>query len=124
MVEVDETGKTIFRFCHKTQGPVFLAGDFCQWQTDHLPMRRVGESEWLLMLRLPPGTYEFRYFADGRWFTDFAAFGVTITVPANTTLCCGFRRCGRPCMWLCRCGEDLGPASGRLGLTAPPAPLR
>jgi hypothetical protein len=77
MVEVDSTGKTIFRFCHKTQGPVFLSGDFCQWQTDHLPMRRVGEHEWLLMLRLPPGSYEFRYFADGTWFTDFAAFGVT-----------------------------------------------
>jgi len=21
--------------------------------------------------------YEFRYFADGRWFTDYAAFGLT-----------------------------------------------
>jgi hypothetical protein len=77
MVNVDETGKTTFRFRHKAQGPVFLAGDFCHWQTDHLPMRRVSENEWMLMLRLPPGTYEFRYFADGQWFTDFAAFGVT-----------------------------------------------
>jgi hypothetical protein len=77
MVEVDETGKTTFRFRHKTHGPVFLSGDFCHWQTDHLPMRRVGEAEWMLMLRLPPGTYEFRYFADGQWFTDYAAFGIT-----------------------------------------------
>jgi len=28
------------------------------------------------MLRLPPGTYEFRYVAEGRWYTDYAAFGV------------------------------------------------
>jgi 1,4-alpha-glucan branching enzyme len=76
MVEVDDTGKTTFRFRHKTKGPVFVVGDFCQWQTDHLPMRRVNDGEWMLMLRLPPGTYEFRYHADGQWFTDFAAFGI------------------------------------------------
>ena len=77
MVHVDETGKTTFRFCHATHGPVFLVGDFCHWKTDHLPMRRVSDCEWMLMLRLPPGTYEFRYFADGQWFTDYASFGVT-----------------------------------------------
>ncbi len=76
MVHVDETGKTTFRFRHGTDGPVFLAGDFCAWQTDHLPMRRAGRAEWILMVRLPPGTYEFRYVADGQWFTDYAAFGV------------------------------------------------
>ena len=78
MVEVDETGKTTFRFRHRATGPVFLVGDFCHWLTDHLPMRRVGDGEWMLMLRLPPGTYEFRYYADGRWFTDYAAFGLTL----------------------------------------------
>ena len=76
MVHVDETGKATFRFRHRTAGPVFLVGDFCNWQTDHLPMRRVGEGEWVLMVRLPPGTYEFRYVAAGQWFTDYAAFGV------------------------------------------------
>jgi hypothetical protein len=76
MVDVDETGKTTFRFRHATDGPVFLAGDFCHWQTDHLPMRRISPHEWMLMLRLPPGVYEFRYYAGGRWFTDYAAFGV------------------------------------------------
>jgi hypothetical protein len=30
----------------------------------------------MLMLRLPPGTYEFRYMAAGEWFTDYAAFGI------------------------------------------------
>ena len=78
MVHVDETGKTSFIFRHATDGPVYLVGDFCHWQTDHLPMRRIGESQWMLMLRLPPGTYEFRYLADGQWFTDYAAFGVVL----------------------------------------------
>ncbi|MFO8011697.1 MAG: isoamylase early set domain-containing protein [Phycisphaerae bacterium] len=76
MVHVDETGKTTFRFRHRTEGPVFLVGDFCSWQTDHLPMRRTDDGDWILMLRLPPGTYEFRYLAGGRWFTDYAAFGI------------------------------------------------
>jgi hypothetical protein len=76
MVQVDETGKTTFRFRHATDGPVFIAGDFCQWQQDHLPMRRIAPHEWMLMLRLPPGTYEFRYMVAGEWFTDYAAFGI------------------------------------------------
>ena len=76
MVHVDETGKTTFRFRHATAGPVYVVGDFCHWQTDHLPMRRASDHEWVLMLRLPPGTYEFRYVDRGQWFTDYAAFGV------------------------------------------------
>jgi len=77
MVHIDETGKTTFTFRHAAAAQVFLVGDFCHWQTDHLPMRRASDHEWVLMLRLPPGVYEFRYFADGRWFTDYAAFGLT-----------------------------------------------
>jgi len=76
MVHVDETGKTTFRLRHRTAGPVYLVGDFSAWQTDHLPMRRVSDEEWVLMIRLPPGTYAFRYYANGEWFTDYAAFGV------------------------------------------------
>jgi len=76
MVHVDPTGKATFRFRHATLGPVFLVGDFCGWHTDHLPMRKVSDSEWTLMMRLPPGTFEFRYYADGTWYTDYAAFGV------------------------------------------------
>ncbi|MBM3708657.1 MAG: hypothetical protein FJW69_10055 [Actinobacteria bacterium] len=77
MVHVDPTGKATFRFRHATKGPVFLVGDFCHWHIDHLPMRKVSDSEWVLMMRLPPGTFEFRYFADGTWCTDYASFGVT-----------------------------------------------
>ena len=76
MVHIDKTGKTTFRFRHCARGPVYVVGDFCHWQHDHLPMRQVGEHEWVLMLRLPPGTYEFRDLAAGKWFTDYAAFGV------------------------------------------------
>ena len=76
MVQVDKTGKVTFRFRHATAGPVYLVGDFCHWQTDHLPMRQASPSEWVMVLRLPPGTYEFRYYSEGNWYTDYAAFGV------------------------------------------------
>ncbi|MGB3087616.1 MAG: hypothetical protein WBC53_07835 [Phycisphaerae bacterium] len=76
MVGVDITGKAMFRFYHAAPGPVFVVGDFCGWHTDHLPMRRVSDHEWILMMRLPPGTYEFRYYSEGNWYTDYAAFGV------------------------------------------------
>lgn len=77
MVTVDETGKATFRFRHAAAGQVFVVGDFCHWQKDHLPMRQTSPSEWVLMLRLPPGSYEFRYFSEGCWYTDYAAFGVS-----------------------------------------------
>jgi hypothetical protein len=76
MVHVDTTGKATFRFRHATNGPVFVVGDFSHWHTDHLPMRKVSDCEWILMMRLPPGNFEFRYYAEGQWFTDYAAFGV------------------------------------------------
>jgi len=75
MVQADATGKVVFRFIHAAGAPVFLVGDFCHWQPDHLPMRQIAPHEWILMLRLPPGTYEFRYYSGGQWYTDFAAFG-------------------------------------------------
>ena len=56
MVGVDITGKATFQFCHAAPGPVFVVADFCGWHTDHLPMRRASDHEWILMMRLPPGT--------------------------------------------------------------------
>ena len=39
-------------------------------------MVRSQEGYWVARLRLPAGEFRFRYYADGEWFTDFAAFGV------------------------------------------------
>ncbi len=78
MVDVDLTGKTTFRLRIGGASSVHVVGDFCHWQPDHLPMRQVGTNDWMLMMRLPPGTYEFRYHVDGQWVTDFAGFGVAL----------------------------------------------
>jgi hypothetical protein len=76
MVDV-ENGKVMFSFFRPQAKEVFLVGDFNGWQADSLPMRRGEGGYWKAQMELPQGQYRFRYLADGSWYTDFAAFGVT-----------------------------------------------
>lgn len=56
---------------------LYLVGDFNDWCAHANPMQFVGDGQWSLTLRLRPGEYRFRYLTDdGRWLTDYAAFGV------------------------------------------------
>lgn len=55
---------------------VYLAGDFNDWNYAETPMQRTQSGHWQTELELEPGTYKFRYFADGQWMTDYAAFGL------------------------------------------------
>lgn len=65
-----------FRFYRPAAARVYLLGDFNGWRVGDLPMRRDAQGHWTAALRLPTGEYRFRYWADGTWFCDFAAFGV------------------------------------------------
>jgi len=56
---------------------VSIAGDFNGWREGQLPMLRASDGYWVARVRLPAGEFRFRYCADGEWYTDFAAFGVT-----------------------------------------------
>jgi hypothetical protein len=51
-------------------------GDFNSWRTNELRMTRIAGGYWRARIILPPGEYRFKYFADGNWFVDYAAFGV------------------------------------------------
>jgi 1,4-alpha-glucan branching enzyme len=56
---------------------VYVVGDFNNWCTRANPMQAGGGGQWQLGMRLRPGEYRFRYLTDdGRWLTDYAAFGV------------------------------------------------
>eukprot|EP01017_Pseudomicrothorax_dubius_P018227 TRINITY_DN2023_c0_g1_i3.p1 TRINITY_DN2023_c0_g1~~TRINITY_DN2023_c0_g1_i3.p1 ORF type:complete len:261 (-),score=32.28 TRINITY_DN2023_c0_g1_i3:312-1094(-) len=44
---------------------VLLTGTFTNW-TDHIPMERQGD-EFIQVLRLPPGTYQYKFIVDGIW---------------------------------------------------------
>jgi 1,4-alpha-glucan branching enzyme len=65
-----------FEFLRPAAQRVHIVGDFNGWRQDQLPMRQTRAGVWKAKVRLPGGTFRFRYCADGQWYTDFAAFGV------------------------------------------------
>ncbi|MFA6133173.1 MAG: isoamylase early set domain-containing protein [Phycisphaerae bacterium] len=65
-----------FSFFRAAASSVSLVGDFNKWQAGQLMMIPDGHGYWLATMRLPAGTFRFRYYSDGQWFTDYAAFGV------------------------------------------------
>jgi hypothetical protein len=65
-----------FRFFRPDAQSVHLAGDFNGWSENQLQMIPAGKGYWLAVMRLPAGSYRFRYLADGQWYTDYAAFGL------------------------------------------------
>ena len=65
-----------FRFFRPKAAQVFLVGDFNGWHTGSLPMSRTESGWWVYRLHLAPGSYQFKYLADGEWFMDYAAFGL------------------------------------------------
>lgn len=75
MVAVKGT-RAEFYFYRPGARTVFLVGDFNGWRQQELPMVADRHGYWRTQLHLPPGEYKFRYLADGRWYTDYAAFGV------------------------------------------------
>jgi 1,4-alpha-glucan branching enzyme len=79
MTDVKQNGQVEFRFYRPGVNRVDLAGDFNDWRPETATMRPDGEGWWVAVMPLPPGEYRFRYVADGRWFTDFAANGVEQT---------------------------------------------
>ena len=65
-----------FRFFRPNAHSVTLAGDFNGWKEDQLRMIPSEDGYWLAVLRLPEGSYRFRYLADGKWYADYGAFGI------------------------------------------------
>lgn len=53
---------------------VAVVGDFNQWDPTVLPMHCTRGDQWQAEIELPAGGhYEFRYWVDGRWMTDYQA---------------------------------------------------
>ncbi len=46
---------------------VYLAGEFNQWDTRSLPMKKDKEGKWNTTLKLASGRYEYKIFADRTW---------------------------------------------------------
>ena len=50
---------------------VSVAGSFNGWNPRKHPMRKTADGRWEKSVILEPGTYEYKFFADGRWVEDF-----------------------------------------------------
>ncbi|HSW45872.1 MAG TPA: glycoside hydrolase [Phycisphaerae bacterium] len=75
MVTQNPDGGVEFTFYRPDATRVAIAGDFNSWQPS-FQMRRLDDGRWHSRLKLAPGSYQFRYCADGEWFNDYAAFGL------------------------------------------------
>jgi 1,4-alpha-glucan branching enzyme len=49
---------------------VCLVGDFNQWKVGVDPMKKVAEGSFRIAKRLPPGRYEYKFYADGIYWED------------------------------------------------------
>jgi 1,4-alpha-glucan branching enzyme len=65
---------TQFTFPGPTTQRVSLAGDFNNWDTKVAPMNKGPDGIWRLNVPLNPGRYEYRFYADGVWQDDPAAW--------------------------------------------------
>ena len=46
---------------------VFLAGEFNNWDTRSLPMKKDKKGVWKIKIKLTPGRHEYKFFADNVW---------------------------------------------------------
>ena len=47
-----------------------IAGSFNDWDLEQTPMKKDEAGYWLVSLLLPKGRHEYRFVADGHWFSD------------------------------------------------------
>lgn len=48
---------------------VSVAGSFNSWKADELFLQKLPKGKWSLEMELEPGTYEYKFVADGNWET-------------------------------------------------------
>ena len=75
MITVLASGQVEFRFFRRDVSKVCIVGTFNRWDADADLMEDLGGGWWRAVLALEDGLHQFRYRADGEWFTDFAALG-------------------------------------------------
>jgi 1,4-alpha-glucan branching enzyme len=51
-------------------GQVFVAGQFNEWSQTKTPLEKGQDGIWRVTLKLKPGKYEYKFYADGQWLED------------------------------------------------------
>ena len=59
-----------FSFNNANVKNVKLCGDFTDWDKNAITMRSAKAGEWTAIVSLTPGEHQYKFLADGKWFTD------------------------------------------------------
>ena len=51
---------------------VCIAGQFNDWNTKSMPMKKSKDGKWRVKMNIPKGKYEYKYFVDGAWAQDIS----------------------------------------------------
>ena len=62
--------KVTFIFESTEAGEIFLSGDFNNWNPKTHPMKNDGTGRWKRTMMMPPGKYDYKFLADGKWIED------------------------------------------------------
>lgn len=79
MIIKETNGKATFIFDQETESPVYLGGDFNNWDYSEDPLTFV-DGKWSLSKKLKPGAYQFKYVTkngEENWFNDWRADAYT-----------------------------------------------
>jgi 1,4-alpha-glucan branching enzyme len=63
-------GEVKFVFYAPEAKEMYLSGDFIQWDTHLIPMKKGKEGLWKAKVKLLPGRYEYKFIVDGQWVLD------------------------------------------------------
>lgn len=75
-----------FALSSPAAGEVFLAGEFNNWDTRSIAMKRSNNEIWNTSIRLLPGRYEFNFIVDGNWVQDTSSYEI-VPNPFGTRNC-------------------------------------
>ncbi len=65
---------------------VCIAGQFNDWNTKSMPMKKSKDGTWRIKIKLPRGKYEYKYLVDGAWAQDISGAEM-IPNPFGTSNC-------------------------------------
>lgn len=78
-------GTVEFRFFRPGATAAWVTGNFDGWSSP-IPMHADSQGWWVVRVHLSPGEYQFRYVADGMWYTDFASHGIEMNAQGCNSL--------------------------------------
>ena len=72
---VEPAAEVAFTYASESPEPrhIFIAGDFNGWNPQQHPLQLVDSGVYRTVLRLAPGTYQYKFVVDGSWVHDAQA---------------------------------------------------